>query len=99
MPDEGDAQIVYYEGSKELESLLARVERPGDFYVNGALEVPLPRVEIHGVGVLSFPVPPEQIARIIEQAERAPFGRGEETILDESVRKVWQLPPKTVRIG
>ena len=32
-------------------------------------------------------------------ATRAPYGRGEETLLDESVRKVWQLPPEKVRLG
>ena len=31
----------------------------------------MPKVEIEGVGVLSFPVPPSQIAELIAQAERA----------------------------
>jgi len=60
---------------------------------------PMPKVEVEGVGVLSFPVPPIQIAELIRQATRAPYGRGEATILDESVRKVWQLPPEKVRLG
>ncbi len=59
----------------------------------------MPKVEVEGVGMLSFPVPPAQIAALLQQATRAPYGRGEETILDESVRKVWQLPPEKVRIG
>lgn len=58
----------------------------------------MPKVEVTGVGVLSFPVPPAQIASLTSQASRAPYGRGEETILDESVRKVWQLQPGKVRI-
>ncbi|MDB6166189.1 MAG: hypothetical protein JWQ83_1329 [Lacunisphaera sp.] len=55
------------------------------------------KVEVEGV--LSFPVPPTQIATLIGQATRAPYGRGEATILDESVRKVWQLPPAKVNLG
>lgn len=98
MADYDSAQIEYYDGLKELEKLLSRIQRPGDFYVNGVVEVPMPKVEIKGVGVLSFPVPEEQIKRIVQHAERAPYGRGDETILDESVRKVWQLPPSAVRI-
>ena len=59
----------------------------------------MPKVEVDGVGVLSFPVPPTQIAALVQHATHAPYGRGEETILDESVRRVWQLPPNKVRLG
>ena len=40
-----------------------------------------------------------KIKQLIAQATRAPYGRGEETILDELVRKVWQMPPAQVRLG
>ena len=36
---------------KPLEALLSGVKRPGDFFVSGALETPMPRVEVEGVGV------------------------------------------------
>ena len=91
--------IHYNDELKPLEKVLAGVKRAGDFVVHGRLELQMPKVEIEGVGVLSFPVPDTQIAALIQQAVRAPFGRGEETILDPSVRKVWQLPPERVRIG
>ena len=92
-------RIEYNQDLKPLEALLDGVERAGDFFVSGVVEIPMPKVEVAGVGVLSFPVPPSQIAELILQASRAPYGRGEETILDESVRKVWQLPPEKVRLG
>jgi len=79
--------------------LLDGVVRPGDFFVGGAVEIPMPRVDVEKVGVLSFPVPDAQVRQLIQQATRAPYGRGAETILDESVRKVWQLPPDKVRLG
>jgi len=90
--------IEYNQELKALEELLEGVERAGDFFANGVVEIPMPKVEVTGVGVLSFPVPPAQIASMTSQASRAPYGRGEETILDESVRKVWQLQPGKVRI-
>lgn len=98
MPD-NRVSIQYNDELKPLETVLAGVKRAGDFVVHGALELPMPKVEVEGVGVLSFPVPGSQIAALIKQAVRAPFGRGEETILDPSVRKVWQLPPDKVTIG
>lgn len=94
-----DLRIRYNVDLKPLEDLLAGVERAGDFFVNGAVELPLPKVEVEGVGLLSFPVPAAQVAALIRRAERAPYGRGEETVLDTSVRRVWQLPSGKVRIG
>ena len=91
--------IEYNEELEPLEQVLAGVKRTGDFFVHGALELPMPKVEIDGVGGLSFPVPPAQIAALIGHATRAPYGRGEATILDESVRKVWQVTPDRVRIS
>ena len=51
----------------------------------------MPKVEVEGAGTLSLPVPDSQIATLIRQAERAPYGRGNETIVDAAVRKVWQI--------
>lgn len=98
MADDG-ITVPYNLHLTSLEAVLAGVRRPGDFFVHGAHDTPMPRVEVEGVGVLSFPVPPGQVRRLIHQAVRAPYGRGGDTILDESVRKVWQMSPNTVRVG
>ncbi len=92
-------RVEYNQDLKPLGELLEGVERAGDFFVNGVVEIPMPKMEVEGVGVLSFPIPPAQIAALVQQATRAPYGRGEETILDESVRKVWQLTPDKVRLS
>ena len=92
-------RVEYNQNLKAIEELLSGVERAGDFFVSGAMEIPMPRVEVEGMGVLSFPVPPTQIAALIHRATRAPYGRGEQTLLDGSVRRVWQLPPDKVRLG
>lgn len=59
----------------------------------------MPRVEVLGVGALSFPIPRAQIEDLVRRAARAPYGRGEETIVDAAVRNVWQIPPGAVKIG
>ena len=92
-------KIEYNQDLRPLETVLSGVKRHGDFFVSGALEMPMPKVDVDGVGTLSFPVPEAQIAAIVRQAERAPYGRGEQTIIDTSVRKVWQIAPGKVRIG
>jgi predicted 2-oxoglutarate/Fe(II)-dependent dioxygenase YbiX len=91
--------VPYNHKLKRLEALLAGVERAGEFFVQGSLDAPIPRVEIDGVGVLSFPIPTSQIEAVIKRAHRAPYGRGAHTIVDASVRNTWQLDPADVRIG
>ncbi len=98
MSDDG-IQVPYNRDLHGLEQLLSGVRRPGDFFVAASFETAMPRLEVEGVGVLSFPVPEAQIHQVIREASRAPFGRGARTLLDESVRKVWQLPPEIVRLG
>jgi hypothetical protein len=92
-------EVEYNQDLVRLEALLSKVKRSGEFYFAGTIEIPMPSVEIEGVGQLSFPVPEVQVRALIERATRAPYGRGPETIVDESVRKVWQLPAEQVRIG
>lgn len=94
-----DKDVLYSRSLAPLESLLAGVKRPGGFCVHGALALPMPLVQVDGVGLLSFPLPQAQIAALIAAAERAPYGRGEQTVVDTSVRRVWQIDAAQVRIS
>ena len=55
--------VPYNHKLKRLEALLAGVERAGDFFVQGSLDAPIPRVEIDGIGVLSFRSRPRRLRR------------------------------------
>ena len=92
-------EIEYNQQLKPLEAVLLGVRQPGDFFVCGAIEMPMPKVEIEGAGTLSCPVPDAQVADVIRRAERAPYGKGEATIVDTSVRKVWQISAGHIKIG
>ena len=48
--------------------------------------------------VLGQPLCEAQAKHLIELASRAPFGRGEQTIIDTSVRCTWQLNPSLFSI-
>jgi 2OG-Fe(II) oxygenase superfamily len=84
---------------KDLAELLGTVQRPGDFYASGRVELLAPRLAVEGVGQLAFPLLPVQAEQLIAIAERAPYGRGPATILDTSVRRTWQIRPDRVRLG
>jgi len=92
-------EIEYNQELKPLEAVLSGVKQPGDFFVCCAMEMPMPRVQVEGAGTLSFPVPDAQIAALVRQARRAPYGRGQETIVDTSIRNVWQIAPGKIKIG
>ena len=82
-----------------LSNLISSVDRPGDYCVNGRFFTPMPRICSEATGVLAFPLQPAQLQGLVALAERAPYGRGEETILDRSVRDCWQISPDQVAVG
>ena len=81
-----------------IDELLRSVDRPGDYCVGGRIFTPMPRVIVEGAGELSFPVPEAQVEALIAAAERSPYGKGAETVLDTSVRDSWQIDAADVRL-
>lgn len=91
--------VPYNLNLEALEKVLAEVKTPGNYFTQGIKATPIPRMEVNGVGTISFPIPKEQINKMIQKARLAPYGRGQETLLDVSVRKVWQISPQDVKIS
>ena len=91
--------IEFDERLAVLSGLIESVTRPGDYCVHGRLFAPMPRIEAGTAGLLSLPIPQSQAQALVAGADRAPYGRGQETIVDPSVRDCWQLAPARVRIG
>jgi len=85
-------------GTTLLNSLRS-IERPGDFCVGGIREIFMPTIDIDGMGRIALPILPVQAERLVAIAEAAPYGRGEETVVDREVRRTWQVDPSKVRIG
>lgn len=92
-------KIEYNKNLHNLEEVLGDVWRPGNYYINASKVLPMPQIEVEGVGVLAFPLLPMQARLLIEHAIQAPYGRGTETIVDTSVRKVWQISSEQVKIS
>jgi hypothetical protein len=78
---------------------LRSVERPGEFCVGGIREIFMPTIDVDGVGRIAFPILPIQAERLVAIAEAAPYGRGEETVVDREIRRTWQIDSAKVRIG
>lgn len=54
---------------------------------------------VEGVGRISLPVKLPQAKKLIAAARPAHFGKGEETLLDASVRDTWEITPAQVTLG
>jgi hypothetical protein len=82
------------EVAAQLLQALRSLGESSQFCVSGSVDPILPGLEITGVGPVGVPISPATARQLIEQATQAPYGRGEETIIDTNVRRVWQIEPK-----
>ena len=82
----------------DLASILQTVQTPGDFFAAGECALHVPLIEVDSVGPIALPVLPAQAAQLIAVAERAPYGRGADTLVDTAVRRTWQIGADRVHI-
>lgn len=92
-------RIEYNREHKRLEAALGAVDRPGDYFVAGSVEATMPRMTVDPVGRLAFPILGAQASALVAAAERAPYGRGPDTVLDPSVRDCWQIDANRVHLS
>lgn len=92
-------QIEYNHHLPEFERLLESIDRPGDYCDYCRLLAMMPRLEVESVGTIAFPVQEAQIKSLIRAAERAPYGKGPDTVLDRSVRDCWQIDADKLSLG
>ncbi|MCA9560741.1 MAG: hypothetical protein KC583_19470, partial [Myxococcales bacterium] len=71
--------------TEHLPSLLADVARTGDFCGEGAVELPLLKLAVAGVGPIGLPIAPSQAEALAAVAEAAPYGNGPDTLVDPDV--------------
>ena len=71
----------------DLAAVLGKVRRPGDFFATGTTELLAPLLEVEDVGPVALPLLPIQARELIRVADPAPYGRGEQTVVDPAVRR------------
>lgn len=82
-----------------LFNILKTVQRPGNFYATGKLEIFPPHLEVEGAGRIALPLLTAQAEQLVAVAEVAPYGLGANTIVDTKVRRTWQIDAKRVKLG
>jgi hypothetical protein len=79
--------------ARKLLGALAKIDRPGSFCTSGSVPAVLPGLEVEGMGPVGLPLTPARAEELKKNCEQAPYGKGEETLVDTSVRRVWRLTP------
>jgi predicted 2-oxoglutarate/Fe(II)-dependent dioxygenase YbiX len=82
----------------DLAALLSGISRPGGFHSFGTAEILAPGIEVRGVGPVALPLLPVQAEQLVAVATQAPYGRGEQTVVDTDVRRTWQINADQVEI-
>ena len=90
-----DSEVEPYDGTS-LKQVLDTINPAGSFATEGTFSPSAlnPQIDIEGIGTVGLPLHllfANHIKDIV--AKKAPFGRGPETLVDESVRKAWQIDP------
>lgn len=77
----------------KLRQVLLTIDRPGFFCTSGSVRAVQPTLEVAGVGPIRSPLTEQQAKELKKHCEQAPYGKGEETLIDTSVRRVWRMTP------
>ncbi len=89
---------VNLEKAAEWRECFRELDREDRFCAQGFLPPVLPGIEVEGVGPVGLPLVSIQAAQIAAVARRAPFGKGEETLVDPEVRNTWEVDASRVRL-
>lgn len=69
----------------------------GSFYTSRAYpNAPNPCLNLDGLGSVALPLATSAATTIIEFCGQAPFGKGNETVVDAKVRDTWEMGPSKV---
>jgi hypothetical protein len=86
------------EPQDELRIALTKIENPGSFAVRREAPSSALRIEVKGVGPITFPVSPTRARMLCSVALLAHHGFKDQTRLDTRVRDTWEIPKSRIKI-
>jgi 2-oxoglutarate-Fe(II)-dependent oxygenase superfamily protein len=92
MADQEDSRLTRRKIKASLQKALSEVKYPGSFLTSRSFENAInPGLDVLGVGPISLPLSAEVVNKIIQASHVSPYGKGSQTLVDDSVRKSWEL--------
>ena len=83
---------------ERLAALLGEVTAPGSFSAKRTAPADDLHIEVRGLGPLALPVPDAQAKQLCMLGRPARYGRGEQTLVDPTVRDTWEIPKGRVKL-
>ena len=83
---------------EQIGDLLTGTGTTGSFAARRTAAADTLRLEVKGVGPLRFPISASQARKLCQAARPARYGKGEQTLLDRTVRDTWEIPKSRVKI-
>ncbi|KAF1962105.1 hypothetical protein CC80DRAFT_487643 [Byssothecium circinans] len=94
-PESDDHEVTSDTFISELQECLDDVQYDGKFYTfHSHNTYTNPGLDLYGYGTVGLPLSTRDAKGIASICRQAPFGKGDETLIDESVRKTWELDAK-----
>ncbi|KAG8906341.1 hypothetical protein FRC01_008052 [Tulasnella sp. 417] len=82
----------------DIEEALDELDFDGSYYFHKEFSgAPNPVLQVSGFGRLGLPLSQADAVRLRSICTQAPFGKGERTIVDKSVRDTWELNGSEIR--
>lgn len=78
---------------EQLGLALVKIDRPGSFCIRGSVPAVFPGLEVEQLGSIGLPLTAKQAKELVKHCDQAPHGKGEKTVVDTSVRRVWRMGP------
>ena len=90
--------------TKDIEDIKEEIDKyleaigDGFFATSGALPIAVnPGLLIRGLGRVGLPLSSRDAKDMIKCSHEAPFGKGNQKLVDQSVRKTWEIDPAQVQ--
>jgi hypothetical protein len=84
---------------EDLDYCLNNIQSHGSFALFEQLSnPPNPGLHLKDAGLIGLPLSDRDAKIIVAASHAAPFGKGEQTIVDSNVRKTWELSPSDFEI-
>ena len=84
--------------STMLETLNS-IKSDGSFASQAQVDDINPGLEVEGLGSFGLPLSQIETRRLMLQSIQAPFGKGEHTIVDTSVRNTWEIDSSKIQLS
>ena len=87
-----EPEVRWHDLKNNIFRRISEVQSTGSVFICGHFdEYPLPAISADAIGTIAVPLSTRDAQSLIKASRKAPFGKGDKTLVNESVRKTWEI--------